>query len=86
MYTVHNCVHDDCLCYSDIGVTDEGMIGEEELDYDENMEGLDLYPTGSLGGGSTDGELGISTGVYSMGRCKLQCFSRVTRKTEPSPH
>ncbi len=37
---------------------DEAAIEEEELDYDESMEGLDLYPTGSLEMEGNEEELG----------------------------
>ncbi len=37
------CIH---FC-SEVPGKDEDLV-EEELDYDESMEGLDLHPTGSL--------------------------------------
>ena len=42
---------------SDLLISGEPGLLDEELDYDENMDELDLYPTGSLdvGGGIEEG-------------------------------
>ena len=46
-----------CLFSSELLVSGEPGLLDEELDYDENMDELDLYPTGSLdvGGGIEEG-------------------------------
>lgn len=46
-----------CILPSDLLVSVGPGLLDEELDYDENMDELDLYPTGSLdvGGGIEEG-------------------------------
>ena len=54
------CVHTHLHYGSDVregGVG--GVVEEEELDYDESMEGLDLYPTGSLEVEESEGGVGM---------------------------
>ena len=61
--------------HSDLLGTSGSCPGEEELDYDESMEGLDLFPTGSLDVGS--GDMGREANDNQQG--EHQCNSVVMK-------